>query len=304
MSKAFVFTQYGGAEVQQMVDMPLPTPGPGQLLVAVRAAGVNPIDWKVRAGYLQQAMPLELPAVLGCAAAGVVQAVGEGVDGFSVGDEVFAALPLVGAYAEYALFPAAGTVAKPAGISFEIAATLPVAAAAAYDGIEQIALKEGQTLLVLGAGGGVGAPAVQLARARGIRVLGVASAGKQELVQSLGGIFVLSGEGVEDRIREVSPDGVDAVFDLVGGETVRALAGLAHDSSRVVSAADYAIAEIGGAALEHPDAVATLRALGELAEAGTLTPQITATFSLDDAGAALALVEEGHVSGKVVITVS
>jgi NADPH:quinone reductase-like Zn-dependent oxidoreductase len=304
MSKAFVFTQYGGAEVQQMVDMPLPTPGPGQLLVAVRAAGVNPIDWKVRAGYFQQMMPVELPAVLGCAAAGVVQAIGEGVDGCSVGDEVFAALPLVGAYAEYALFPAASTVAKPAGISFEIAATLPVAAAAAYDGIEQVALKEGQTLLVLGAGGGVGAPAVQLARARGIRVLGVASAGKQELVQSLGGIFVLSGEGVEERIREISPDGVDAVFDLVGGETVRALAGLAHDSSRVVSAADYAIAEIGGAALEHPDAVATLRALGELAEAGTLTPQITATFSLDDAGAALALVEEGHVSGKVVITVS
>lgn len=303
MAKAFVFTEYGGPETQQLVDIPLPTPRPGQLLVAVRAAGVNPIDWKVRAGYLQQAAPLDLPAVLGCAAAGVVQAVGADVDGFSVGDEVVGALPLAGAYAEYALFRAAATVLKPAGISFEVAATLPVSATSAYDGVEQVALKEGQTLLVIGAGGGVGAAAVQLARARGIRVLGVASAAKQEFVQSMGGTFVLSGDGIVDRVREISPDGVDAIFDLVGGDAVRAAAGLVHDGSRIVSAADYAIAEIGGAQLEHPDGVAALRAVGELAAEGTLTPRISATFPLDEAAAALALVEEGHVSGKVVITV-
>ncbi|MBK3638221.1 alcohol dehydrogenase catalytic domain-containing protein, partial [Streptomyces sp. MBT97] len=153
MPKAYVFTRYGGPETEALVDLDQPRPGPGEVLVAVRAAGVNPVDWKQRTGYRRPGESGErvFPAVLGNEVAGVVEATGEGVTGFAPGDEVFGTA-VAGGYAEYALLAAGITAHKPAGLSFTDAATLPVAAATAYDGVLQLALPAGATLLVTGAG--------------------------------------------------------------------------------------------------------------------------------------------------------
>src|SRR5882672_5095160 len=198
MPRAFVFKDYGGPETQSFVELPKPVPGAGELLVAVRAAGVNPADWKFRAGYMSKFVPLQLPAVFGSELAGVVEQLGEGVEGFAVGDEVFGN-PSAGGYAEYSLLPVAAAARKPAGVSFVDAATLPVAGATAYDGVHQLGLHSGQVLLVNGVGGGVGVAAAQIARGLGLEVIGTASAGKKEFVESLGVTHVAYGDGVADR---------------------------------------------------------------------------------------------------------
>src|SRR5438105_2959546 len=194
MAKAYGFSAYGGPEVQGFVELAKPVPGPGQLLVAVRAAGVNPVDWKFRAGFLRDFAPLELPAVFGQEVAGVVEAVGPDVEGFAVGDEVFGSVT-GGGYAEYALVPAASAARKPEKVSFTDAAALPVAAATAFDGLAQLDLAEGQTLLITGVGGGVGVAAAQIACSRGIRVIGTASPAKHEFVVALGATPVAYGDG-------------------------------------------------------------------------------------------------------------
>ncbi|MGB8938969.1 MAG: NADP-dependent oxidoreductase, partial [Streptomyces sp.] len=190
MSKAYVFTRFGGPEVETFVDQDPPAPGPGQLLVAVRAAGVNPVDWKLRAGKRRPGSPpAEFPEVLGSEVAGVVEAVGSDVAGFAVGDAVFGN-PDTGGYAEYTLLPASLAAHKPEGLSFAEAAALPVAVATAYDGLRQLDLPVGATLLITGAGGGVGVAAAQLARHLGVRVVGTASEGKKAFVESLGAVHV------------------------------------------------------------------------------------------------------------------
>jgi NADPH:quinone reductase-like Zn-dependent oxidoreductase len=246
MPRAFVFKEYGGPGTQSFVELQKPVPGPGELLVAVRAVGVNPADWKFRAGYMQKFVPLQLPAVFGFELAGVVEQLGEGVQEFAVGDEVFGS-PIGGAYAEYALLPVTAAARKPAGVSFVDAATLPVAAATAYDGVHQLGLHSGQVLLVNGVGGGVGVGAAQIARGLGLDVIGTASPGKKEFVESLGVTHVPYGDGVADRIRAVAPDGVDAIYDLVGGDALRSVADLVKDPSKLITAVDPSTAsEYGG----------------------------------------------------------
>ena len=193
MPKAYVFTAHGGPEMEAFLDLPRPVPGPGQLLAAVRAAGVNPADWKRRAGFRPPGVrPPKLPAVLGGEVAGVVEAVGDGVAGFAVGDAVFGN-PVTGGYAEFTLLPAEQAARKPAALTFTDAATLPIAAATAYDGIRQLGLARGATLLITGAGGGVGVAAAQLAVQAGLRVIGTASAGKKDFVEALGVIHIEPG---------------------------------------------------------------------------------------------------------------
>ncbi|MBW0109878.1 NADP-dependent oxidoreductase [Pseudonocardia sp. KRD-182] len=304
--KAFVFTQYGGTENQEIQDLPTPEPGPSEVRIAVRAAGVNPVDWKVREGHLSEVMPLDLPSVLGNEAAGVVEAVGRDVEGFAVGDEVFGnTAPTSGAFAEQALLTAGATAHKPAGLPFTTAAVLPVAAATAYDGLEQLGLEAGATLLVNGIGGGVGVAAAQIARDRDLTVVGTASEDKRELVESLGAILVPYGDGVADRVREILPDGVDGILDLVGGDALRAVAGLSRDPSRIVSAGDPATAEeVGGALVARARTAAVLDAVVALVAQGKLDPHVTEVFPLDDAAAALQSVEAGHSRGKVVVEIA
>ncbi|MEE6282013.1 NADP-dependent oxidoreductase [Georgenia sp. MJ170] len=300
MSKVYVFTEFGGPEHQQLQDRPVPQPGAGELLVAVRAAGVNPADWKIRRGLLGTTR--ELPAGMGLEVSGVVAGVGEGVTDFAVGDAVIAGVPGGhGGFAEHTLVRAAEAVAKPAEISFVDAATLPVAGTTAYDLTHQVELEAGQTMLVLGAGGGVGLMAAQIAKVHEFRVIGVAREGKRELVESTGALFVAAGDGFAERVRQLAPEGVDLVIDLVGGQVLREAAPLATEPSRVVSAADSAVRELGGATRErNPEALAKITGVVQY---GLVDPHVTATYPLDRAGEAVAAVETGHAGGKVVVEV-
>lgn len=299
MSKVYVFTDYGGPGTQQLIDRPVPEPGHEELAIEVRAAGVNPVDWKMREGRLGREW--SLPAPMGREAAGVVIAVGDGIESFAVGDEVLGLVaPGQGGLAEHTLLSASTAVAKPEEISFTDAATIPVAAATAYDAIHQIELEPGQTLLLMGAGGGVGLMAAQIGRVHEFTVLGVASAAKRELVESAGAVFIESGSGVADRVREAAPGGVDLIFDLVGGDVLRAVADLVADPARIISAADPdAAVELGGRALAR-----TSEAMGKITEViqyGLVDPHTDTQYDLNDAGQAIAAVETGHAAGKVVV---
>jgi NADPH:quinone reductase-like Zn-dependent oxidoreductase len=299
MPLAYGFAEYGGPDTQQFLDPDLPEPGPGQLVVAVHAAGVNPADWKVRAGTRKDTVPVTLPAVLGREVSGVVTAVGDRVDGFTIGDAVFGATATgFGGYAEYTLLNAHSTALKPQQVSFADAATVPVAVGTAFDIIDSLAVSDVDTVLVIGAGGGVGSAATQLARARGATVLGVASAGKRDLVEANGGIWIEAGDDATARI-----SGVTAIVDLVGGTTLRMLAGAAPDA-RIVSVADPAgAAELGGSGVERRRTTEVFATVAALIADGTVNPHVEQTFPLSEAGAALAVVEGGHARGKVVIAV-
>ena len=296
---AYGFDEYGGPDTETFLDLPMTEPGSGQLLVAVHAAGVNPADWKVRAGNRKDTVQITLPAVLGREVSGTVVGVGSGVDGFSVGDEVFGATASGhGGYAQYTLLNAAGTAHKPESVSWSVAATLPVAAGTAFDALRGLALTAGNTVLVLGAGGGVGSSVLQLARADGIDVLGVASSGKREWIESLGAEFVESGP---EYVGSISRP-VHGIVDLVGGDTLRAAA--VKTGATIVSVADPVLAaQWGGSGAVRERTTAAFTRLADLVVTGVLRPRIDHTFPLDRAGEALALVENGHALGKVVIEV-
>jgi NADPH:quinone reductase-like Zn-dependent oxidoreductase len=297
--RAYGFTEAGGPEKQAFLEVPVPEPGLDEVRVRVRAAGVNPGDWRVRDG----SYGISGPAVLGREVAGTVVALGPGVSGFAVGDEVFGGCPgMVGGWAEEAVVTAAFAAHRPDGVSPEVAASLPVAAGTAFDALNRLALPEGATLLVNGAGGGVGIPAVQLGAARGLRVIGVASPAKHDLVAGFGGVPVAYGDGVVERVRAAAPGGVDAIFDMVGGDALRTVAALLADPSRLTSIADRPLAaELGGFSLERDRSTAVLTELARLVLAGELDPHVTEVRPLSDAAAALALVEGGHATGKVVV---
>ena len=304
--KAYGFSRYGDASVQEFLDLDEPAPMANELLVEVRVAGVNPVDWKMRAGHMHDVRPLDFPAVLGSEVSGVVRGIGRDTDGFAVGDEVFGYVaPGSGGYAEYALTTAANTAHKPVQVSFTDAATLPVAGATAYDGVHQLGLKPGQTLLINGASGGVGVAAAQIGRNLGLSVIGTASADKRALVESLGAIHVVYGDGVADRIRAILPDGADAIFDLTGGDGLRAVAPLLADRGKLISAGDPDTAgELGGHLIERDRTSRVLDLVAALIAEQKLDPHVQEVLSLDDAAQAMAAVEHGHARGKVVIQVS
>ncbi|KOV64132.1 NADP-dependent oxidoreductase [Streptomyces sp. MMG1121] len=306
MPKAYVYTRHGGPEAEALTELDRPSPGPGEILIAVRAAGVNPVDWKLRQGFLRPGEhERTFPTVFGSEAAGVVVEVGPGVTGFAVGDEVFGST-VHGGYAEYALLSAGVTARKPAALSFADAATLPVAAATAYDGVRQLDLPAGATLLVTGAGGGVGSAVAQIARAFGLHVVGVASEGKKDFVESLGAVHVASGPDLVERVRAVAPDGIDGVYDLVGGPVLAEAAELLKDRGKLITAGSplEAVTALGGARVERARTAAVLDAVADLVVRGELKPFVTRTFPLADAGRALRAVEEGHTRGKIVIEVA
>ncbi len=306
MVKAFGYSTNGGADVQEFLELDMPSPLAGELLVEVRTAGVNPVDWKIRSGMLGAANPSDLPAVLGSEVSGVVREVGKDVEGFAVNDEVFGSVaPGSGGYTEYTVLPANAAAHKPPQVSFNDAATLPVAAATAYDGVTQLELKEGQTLLINGVSGGVGVAAAQIARGLNINVIGTASEDKTALIESLGATLVPYGDGVADRIRQLLPDGVDAIFDLAGGAGLRAVAELLTDREKLISASDPdTVTELGGHMIERDRTHRVLEIVGALVADGKLDPHVEDVRPLDEAADAIAAVEVGHAKGKVVIQVS
>jgi NADPH:quinone reductase-like Zn-dependent oxidoreductase len=304
--KAFAYTSNGGPEVQEFVELDEPVPLADELLVEVRAAGVNPVDVKIRQGSSGGPKAESFPAVLGSEAAGVIRAVGQDADGFAVGDEVFGATATgSGAFGEFTLLNAKSTAAKPPHVSFTDAATLTVAAATAYDGVTQLDLKPGQTLLINGISGGVGVAAAQIARDLDIFVIGTAGDDKRPLVESLDATLVAYGDGVADRIRAILPDGVDAILDLAGGDSLRAIAGLVGDRSKLISAGDpTTVDEVGGHLIERDRSSRVLNIVAAMVADGKLDPHVEDVLPLDRAADAIAAVEVGHAKGKVVISVS
>ncbi|WP_406438090.1 NADP-dependent oxidoreductase [Streptomyces sp. NBC_01613] len=303
MPKAYVFTRYGGPETEALVQVDRPVPGPGQVLVRVRAAGVNPVDWKQRTGYRRpgESGERDFPAYFGNEVSGVVEEVGEGVEGFAVGDAVFGR-PVVGGYSEYALLSVDLLAPKPAALTFTDAATLPVAAVTAYDGIRQLDLPAGATLLVTGAGGGVGVAAVQIARALGLHVVGLSSEAKKDFVALLGAVHVPSGPGWTEGV----PGRVDGVYDLVGGDVLEDAATLLADRAKLITAGapPEVVEKLGGARVARVRTPERLAAVADLVVSGDLDPHVTQTFPLEQAGEALRTVEEGHARGKIVIEVA
>lgn len=299
MSTVLVFTQYGGPEAQEFIDREPPQPGPSEVAIEVRAAGVNPADWRIRAGQLGKHW--RLPAPMGREASGIVTAVGAEVDDIAVGDEVVGlAAKGHGTFADHTLLNADQTALKPEELSFADAAALPVAGATAYDVTHQIELEPGQTILILGAGGGVGLLAAQISKVRRFTVIGVASAQKQQIVESTGASFVESGDGAADRVRAIAPEGVDLVIDLVGGQALREIAEVVKDSKNIVTTADPDTAgQLGGAGVRRT--AAGLQKIIEVAQHGLIDPNVGQRFALADAQQAIATVEDGHTTGKVVL---
>ncbi|WGW11586.1 NADP-dependent oxidoreductase [Saxibacter everestensis] len=301
--KAVKFAQYGGPEVLKVVETEEPHPAAGQVRIAVRAAGVNPIDWKIRSGVMAAGHPLETPAGVGMDAAGVVDEIGDGVDSVVPGDEVFGHA-VSGAAAEFAVL--SDWVEKPAGLSFEEAAGFPMPAETARRALNLLPARSGQTLIVNGAAGGVGLAAVQFALADGLMVIGTASERNHEFLRSLGAIPVSYGEGLVDRVNEIAPRGVDVAFDAVGSGTLPELIQITGSPDAVITIADADAARHGvrftsGGEGRAPEGRADAAALFEQ---GKFTLPVAETFPLEDTQTAHAKSEEGHVLGKYILTVS
>lgn len=300
--EAIVYEEFGGPGVLHLARLDRPRPGPGQVRVAVRAAGVNPLDHKIRNGWMEGAFPTSLPATPGAEFAGVVEEAGEDVTAFAPGDEVLG-WSATGSYATEALAEAASLARKPEGLSWEQAAALPVATDTASRVLDELALAEGETLLLHGAGGGVGSAAVQLATARGATVIGTASPANHDYLRVLGAVPVAYGDGLVERVRELAPEGVDAVFDASGRGALPASIELRGGTTdRIVTIADGDAAELGVAfsAGGRPSAE-RLAESARLAAVGELRVEIAQVFPLADAASAHALSEGGHVRGKLVL---
>jgi NADPH:quinone reductase-like Zn-dependent oxidoreductase len=299
--KAVQYRQFGGPEVLELVEVPDPHPGPGQVRVAVRAVGVNPIDWKMRSGT----MGGDLPETTGREASGVIDELGEGVEQLAPGDRVFGFVTGAGA-AELALLTDYAPI--PPSLDFAGAAALPVAIETATRTLDLLGVGQDTTLLVNGAAGAVGSSAVQLARLRGARVIGTASPNNHEYLNSLGAEPTTYGNRLTDRVREIAPGGVDAALDAAGGGALAALVELAGRPERVVTIADYAGAQETGAqfsgGMGTKRAIQALTDIGPLIESGRFSLPVAQTFPLEKIGDAHTLSQKGHVRGKLVLLVS
>jgi NADPH:quinone reductase-like Zn-dependent oxidoreductase len=297
--RALLFTAYGGPEVLTWGDAPVPHAGPGQIRIAVQAASVNPVDWKILAGALSGGQPLAGTGYLGYDAAGVVEEVGEEVTGVSEGDDVFGRGQ--NTQAEYAVLDA--WAAKPPPIDWAVAAAAGVAGETSERGLRLLGVKTGDTIFVDGGAGGVGAVAVQMAVVRGARVTASASEANQDYLREIRAIPVLYGEGVADRVRAAAGGRLDAVFDVAGKTPVEELISLVSEPSQVVSIANFAAGQ-AGARVTGGDADS--RPMHALAEVAGLLAQNNLvikvqTFPFGRAAEAYRISQGGHVRGKLVL---
>ena len=302
LMKAVQYSEYGGPEVLRVVDIDAPHAGPGQVRIAVRAAGVNPSDWKDRAGDARDATPVPLPSGVGFEASGVVDEVGPGVSNVSIGDAVFG----FGAntVAQYAVLT--HWAHKPHDVSFEVAGGLPVIVETAWRCLEQLGVISGETLLVSGAAGGIGSAVIQLARLRGIAVIGTASSQKHDYVRGLGAIPTTYGPGLAERVRGLAPEGVDRALDVAGSGIIPELIEIVGDASRVLSAADLTAPQYGAKFChgppKHPERI--FDEVARLCSEGLFRLRVEQTFPLERTAAAQEVSAQGHVTGKLVICVA
>jgi NADPH:quinone reductase-like Zn-dependent oxidoreductase len=298
--KAVRFSQFGGPEVLEIVDLPDPHPGPGQVRIAVRAAGVNPSDWKKRKGLMDR----ELPQTIGYEAAGVVDELGEGVADVAVGDRVFGLSADGAAQAELAVLSYYAPV--PPSLGFADVAALPAAVETATRALDLLGVVRDSTVLINGASGSVGSAAVQLAVARGARVIGTASPVNHDYLRSLGAEPVAYGEGLSERVRALAPDGVDLALDVAGSGVLPELIELADGTEHVVTIADFDGAQKHGVSFSSGDAgraIHVLSEIGELIESGRFSLPVAQTFLLSEIAEAHRVSEDGHLHGKLVLLV-
>ncbi len=301
MMKAVQFSKYGGPAVLDIVDVEPPHPGPGEVRITVRAAGVNPSDWKRREGQYRTFEEVVFPAGLGVEGSGIVDEVGPGVRDVTIGDMVFGFG--TNTMAEQAILT--HWAKKPNSLSFEVAAALPVVSDTATRALDQVGVAQGQTLLVSGAAGGVGTAIVQLARLRGITVIGTASAAKHDYLRGLGVVPATYGDGLEQRVGDLVPGGVNAAIDVVGSGVIPELVRIVGDPVHVLSVADFSAEQHGAKFSQGPpvDPAGLLATMAELCAAGSFTLQIDRTFPLDQVKEAQAVSQSGRVTGKLVVSV-
>jgi NADPH:quinone reductase-like Zn-dependent oxidoreductase len=301
--KAVRFSEYGDVDVLNVVDVPRPEPGPDQVLVRVRAAGINPGEGKIRSGALHERWPATFPSGEGSDLAGTVAELGPGTTGVAVGDEVIGFTDNRASHAEYALVEARNLTPKPAGVRWEVAGSLYVAGATAYAAVRAVALQPGDVFVVSGSAGGVGSLAVQLARLAGATVIGLASEANHDWLRDHGVIPVTYGGGVEDRIRHAA-DHVDAFIDTFGNGYVDLALALGVPPSRIDTIADFAAVQRHGVKAEGNAAGGSAETMAELSALiadGKLEMPIAATYPLSEVRAAYRELEHGHTRGKIVL---
>ncbi len=303
--KAVRFDEYGDVDVLKVVDVPRPVPGPGQVLVQVRAAGINPGEAKIRTGLLHARWPSTFPSGEGSDLAGIVAETGPGVTSVSVGDEVIGYTDNRASHAEYVVVEEQNLTAKPAGVPWEVAGALFVAGATAYAAVRAVGLTEGDTVVVSGAGGGVGSIAVQLARLAGATVIGLASEANHDWLTGHGVIPVAYGDGVADRIQRAAGK-VDAFIDTFGDDYVELALSLGVEPSRIDTIVRFDAVGQYGVKAEGSAAGSSASVLAELAELiaeGKLEVPIAGSFPLSQVQDAYRQLASGHIRGKIVLMV-
>ena len=305
MAKAVRFDHYGGVEVLEVRDVPRPEPGPGQVLVAVRAAGINISEAKIRSGLVRDYFSATFPSGEGSDLAGVVEEVGAGVTGVAVGDEVIGYTDNRASHAEYVLVEAANLTPKPPQVPWEVAGALFISGVTGVATVRAVAPTAGEAVVIAGAGGGVGVFAVQLAVRTGAHVIALASERHHAWLRERGAVPVAYGDGVRERITEAAKETPLAAFiDLVGDGYVELALDLGIPKDRIDTIVDFPAMQKYGVKFEGGAAAAsaaTLAELGRAIAAGELVVPIQHTYPLDEVRAAFAELEAGHVAGKVVL---
>jgi NADPH:quinone reductase-like Zn-dependent oxidoreductase len=304
MAKAVRFDQYGGRDVLYIAEVAVPNPAPGEVVVRVKATGVNPGEAAIREGRLHERYPATFPSGEGSDLAGVVHAVGGGVTLWTIGDEVLGWTENRASHAEYVVVPAGQLVMKPPALSWEVAGSLYVAGCTAYAAVRAVGAGPGDTVVVSAAAGGVGSIAVQLVQVRGARAIGIASAPHHDWLRSVGVIPVAYGEGLAERIGAVAPSGVNAFVDTFGPEYVHLAVELGVAPTRIDTIIAYDAAVEVGARTDGSMAGTSTDVLAEMANlvaSGRIVVPIAATYPLERVVDAFAEVEQRHTLGKVVL---
>lgn len=302
--KAVAFHSPGPPDVLQVMEFNPPVPGIGQVRVKVKAAGVQPVDCAIRGqGFSPPGVEIQYPQILGNEFAGIIDVVGDGVESFSVGHEVIG-WSLLSSYAEYVVVPTSQLVRKPKNMPWEEAGVLTASGQTAHTALQELGISKGDTVLIHAAAGGVGTFAVQLARAWGATVIGTASPRNHDYLRSLGAIPISYGKGLVERVRELTPKGVDVALDAAGEEALRASVELVRDKKRIGTIVAFNLSEeLGTISIRSKRSVSRLSELTNMYEQGLLRVVISQTFPLHQAADAHRAVETGHVRGKIALTV-
>jgi NADPH2:quinone reductase len=304
MARAIRFDHYGDREVLYVADVAVPEPALGEVVVEVRAAGINPGEAAIREGALEESFPATFPSGEGSDLAGVVSAVGEGVAEFAVGDEVLGWSWRRSSQAEFVAVPITQLIRKPASLSWEAAGSLYVVGCTAYAAVRAVGAKQGDTVAVSAAAGGVGSVVVQLLHSKNATVLGIASPPHHEWLAAHGAIPISYGSGLEQRLRAAAPNGIDAFIDLFGPQYVQLAVDLGVAPDRIETIISRAKAnELGTKAAGSGDASTTdvLSQMAELVASGQIEIPIAATYPLEKVRDAFAELEQRHTNGKIVL---